>query len=77
MAKRRKANRSESRPGRKRRWLFLGALLVGLHRRRGRLWVTQARAAQHQRGPRGAKILDIQAGMPFQILIPGLPAQAV
>ena len=56
-------------PRSSRRWL-MGGLLIGLLAVLGGWWVTQARAAQPKEAPEAQKILDIQAGMPFQVLIP-------
>jgi hypothetical protein len=52
------------------RWLFLGGLLVGLMIVAGFWWAVQAQDAGPKEAPEAQKILDLQADMPFQILIP-------
>jgi len=53
-----------------RRWLVLGGLLGGLLLAAGIYWVTASRAQEPTEAPEAQRILDQQAGMPFQILIP-------
>ena len=52
------------------RWLFSGGLLVGLALIVGIWWVTMGRAEEPEEAPEAEKVLAIQAGMPFQVLIP-------
>ena len=52
-------------------WLLLGGgLLAGVLVAAGVYWVSTSRAQEGQEAPEAQKILDVQAGMPFQILIP-------
>ena len=52
--------------------LFLGGLLAGLLiiLAGGAWWVSSSLASEPEEAPEAQRVLDLQAGMPFQILIP-------
>ncbi len=52
------------------RWLFLGSLPVGMLLILGVWWVRSSQASQPAEAPEAQKVLEVQAGLPFQILIP-------
>lgn len=57
-------------PGR-RKWLWVGGgILFVLLVAASAYWVTSSRAQEGEEAPEAQKILDLQANMPFQILIP-------
>ena len=51
-------------------WLFLGGALLALLAVFGSWWVVNGRAEQPKEAPETETVLEMQAGMPFQILIP-------
>ena len=58
------------------RLLFLSGILVGLVVIVAAWWFIRSRASEQEEAPEAQKILDVQANMPFQILIPAyLPRQ--
>jgi hypothetical protein len=60
----------------RRRWLLLGGLLALALLGLGGWLIASGRAAEPAEAPEAQKVLDLQAGMPFQILIPAyLPKQ--
>jgi len=60
----------DKRPVVGRRWLWLGGgLAIALLALVG-WWVASSRAAEPEEAPEAQRVLDVQAGMPFQILIP-------
>lgn len=60
------------------RLILLAGALVGLVLVGGAWFVMQGRAQAPKEAPEAQKVLDVQAGMPFQILIPAyLPKQFV
>jgi hypothetical protein len=65
MKKKKKTNTSP-----RMRWLFIGGLLAGLVLIVGVWWVTMGRAEEPEEAPEAEKVLAVQAGMPFQVLIP-------
>ena len=73
---RRKTNRKIY--GNRRKLIFgiLLAVLVVATLAGGAWWVVSSQAAAPKEAPEAQKVLDLQAGMPFQILIPAyLPKQ--
>jgi len=52
------------------RWVWLGAGLFLVVLAVGGWWAARGRAAEPQEAPEAQRVLDVQANMPFQILIP-------
>jgi hypothetical protein len=77
MAKKTSADQRDKRLLLKSRWVWIGLVGVGLLAACGIYWVSAARASQEiKEAPEAQKILDVQATLPFQILIPAyLPKQ--
>jgi hypothetical protein len=67
MKKKPQKQRSKASP---QRWIFIGGLLAGLALVAGIWWVTLGRAEEPEEAPEAQKVLDVQANMPFQVLIP-------
>lgn len=58
-------------------WLLIGGVLAGLLLAAGIYWVITGRAQEPAEAPEAQLILDQQAGMPFQILIPAYLPKAL
>jgi hypothetical protein len=67
----RKADRKPGRGGKRRWFLVTGALAaLAIVLALGGVLIAQGRAPEPKEAPEAQKILEVQAGMPFQILIP-------
>jgi hypothetical protein len=69
--KTKKPRKSAKRLNLNRRWLWLGGGVIVLLVALGGWWAaTSSRAAETKEAPEAPRVLDLQADMPFQILIP-------
>jgi hypothetical protein len=59
------------------RWLLVGGILIGLLVFTAVRLVQSSQASESKEAPEAQKILDIQANMPFQVLIPAYLPKAI